>query len=384
MEESTPVSSPEKASEALPLSLLGRVILDASGDLPLHAQLRRGLQAIIEKRCDDGQKFYTEPQLIQHLKVSQSTVRRALLDLAREGLLHRQVAKGSFVRRRTHAAAQDFTVNVFLPEWSSGFLVAMLKAFSAECKRKNWRIRSLHTHQGDDSAESHRMVEGKPDQEGIVLLANESGLTLGQTEFFQRNSYRVVNIDCLIPGYPAAFVGTDNHAVVRLGLDHLAGLGHERIAFFINEPAEHGNVIERTQFFEQETARRGLTRAHVFPCRTPFHEDSYEAAYRKMSELMHGSHRPSAIFAMSDPGAWAALKWLAEKRIRVPEEVSVLGFSDDRPSRFTYPGLTTIAHPTGEIATTALRLFTEPTGAEARYFLPPRLVLRDSTAEARR
>ncbi len=384
MEERSAVSSPENPSETLPLSLLNRVILDASGDLPLHAQLRRGLQSIIEKRCDDGQKFYTEPQLIQHLRVSQSTVRRALLDLAREGLLLRRVAKGSFVRKRTPVVAQAFTVNVFLPEWSSGFLVAMLKAFYTECKRKNWRMRSLHTHQGDNFAENHRMVEGKPEQQGIILLANESSLTLGLTDFFHQQSYQVVNIDCLIPDYPGPFVGTDNQAVVQIALDHLVGLGHERIAFFINEPEEHGNVIERARLFEEEAARRGLTRARVFHCSTHFYEDSYEAAYRKMPELMNGPHRPTAIFAMSDPGAWAALKWLAEKRIKVPEEVSVLGFSDDRPSRFTHPGLTTIAHPVGEIAATALRLFTEPPDAEARYFLPPRLVLRDSTAEARR
>ena len=384
MEESSAVSLPEKLSEVLPLSLLSRVILDAGGDLPLHAQLRRGLQAIIEKRCDDGQKFYTEPQLIQHLKVSQSTVRRALLDLAREGLLQRRVAKGSFVRKRIQAAVPAFTVNVLLPEWSSGFLVAMLKAFYAECKRKNWRMRSLHTHQGDNSIESHRLIEGKPEREGVILLANEPGLTVGLTDFFRQHSYRVINIDSLVPGYPGVFVGTDNQAVVRIALDHLVGLGHERIAFFINEPEEHGNVIERTRFFEQETANRGLTRAHVFHCSTHFYEDSYEAAYRKMPELMYGPHRPTAIFTMSDPGAWAALKWLAEKRIKVPEEVSVLGFSDDRPSRFTHPGLTTIAHPVGEIAATALRLFTEPADADARNFLMPRLVLRDSTAEARR
>src|SRR5262249_51856000 len=140
--------SADKKSDKDPLqppsvSYLDRLILDTNRDMPLHAQLRRALRLIIDEQCVDGQKFFTEPQLIKYLNVSQSTVRRALLDLTRDGFLDRRVAKGSFVRKSGRKSTTHYTVNVLLPEWNSEFLMTMLEALSVECKRAEYR---MHVH----------------------------------------------------------------------------------------------------------------------------------------------------------------------------------------------------------------------------------------------
>lgn len=364
------------------VDFLDRLILDANRDMPLHAQLRRALRVIIDEHCVDGQKFFTEPQLIKYLNVSQSTVRRALLDLARDGLLDRRVAKGSFIRKLNRKSTIQYTVNVFLPEWNSEFLMTILEALSNECKRLEYRFHIHYTHQGEDTAKSYRSVEDGPEESGIILLSNEPRATLDLHESFSERHYRVVNIDSFIRGYPGAFVGTSNEDVVRIGLDHLQSLGHRRIMFLINEPEEHGNVIERTQLFEKETAARGLTESSVVHCGTHHFEDGYVAAYRKMPEIMAITPRPTAIFAMSDPGAWVAMKWFAENSIKVPGQMSVLGFSDDRPSRFTYPALTTIAHPVAEIARNAIQLLAKSENQRVTRMLTPELVVRESTGPA--
>lgn len=379
------VADQQESSDSLkppPISYLDRLILDANRDMPLHAQLRRALRLIIDEQCVDGQKFFTEPQLIKYLNVSQSTVRRALLDLTRDGLLDRRVAKGSFVRKTPRKGIAQFTVNVFLPEWNSEFLMTMLEAISHECKKAEYKFQIHYTHQGENTAQSYRAVEGKPEESGIVLLSNSPRATMDLSESFIERHYRVVNIDSYIPDYPGAFVGTSNTDTVRIAFDHLQNLGHKRIVLCINEPEESGNVIDRTQVFEKMAAERGLTEARVFHCGIRHFEDSYLATYRKMEELMALSPKPSAIFLISDPGAWAALKWFAEKNIRVPQEISVLGFSDDRPSRFTHPALTTIAHPVAEIAQTAIQLLTKPEHQRVTRFLTPELVVRESTGPA--
>lgn len=380
-------TQPVKLQAPPSVELLDHLILDADRDMPLHAQLRRALRAIIDEQCVDGQKFFTEPQLIERLKVSQSTVRRALLDLARDGVLHRLVAKGSFVQKSGPKSSAAFRVTVYVPEWNSEFLMAMLEALSGECKRVGWRFRVRHTHQGEGGGggikERGRAMEGGPGEEGIILLANEPRATLDLSEVFAERSYRVVNIDTLVPGYRGAFIDTSNAEIIRIGLDHLTGLGHRRIALLINEPEEHGNVIERTRFFEKETGERGLKGAKIFHCGIHFFEDSYQAAYRKMPELMKNEPFPTAIFAISDSGAWAALKWLAENQIKVPDQISVLGFNDDRPSRFTHPALTTIAHPIAEIARSAVELLAAPGGPPVSRLLSPELVVRESTGPVR-
>ena len=85
---------------------------------------------------------------------------------------------------------------------------------------------------------------------------------------------------------------------------------------------------------------------------------------------------------MSDPGAWAVIKWCAENNIDVPTQLSVLGFSDDRPSAFTYPALTTIAHPVPEIARTAMEMLTTSDQQRGTKMLTPHLVIRESTGPA--
>jgi DNA-binding LacI/PurR family transcriptional regulator len=361
---------------------LDRLILDTNRDMPLHAQLRRALRVIIDEHCINGQKFFTEPQLIKYLNVSQSTVRRALLDLTRDGLLDRRVAKGSFVRKLNRKSSTPFTVNVFLPAWNSEFLMTILEALSNECKRADYRFHIHYTHQGESMARSYRAVEGGPEDGGIILLCNEPRATLDLYESFSERHYRVVNMDSFISGYPGAFVGTSNEDVVRIALDHLQSLGHRRIVFLVNEPEENGNVIDRTQIFERSVADRGLANSFVFHCGTHHFEDGYVATYRKMRELMAGKPRPTAIFAMSDPGAWAAMKWCVENDIAIPGQVSVLGFSDDRPSRFTYPALTTIAHPVAEIAQCAMQFLLKPDGQKGTRLLTPKLVVRESTGPA--
>ena len=361
------------------MEFLDRLILDDNRDMPLHAQLRRALRAVIEEHCVEGQKFFTEPQLIKSLNVSQSTVRRALLDLARDGLLDRRVAKGSFVRKAQQKSTAQFTVNVFLPEWNSEFLMTILEALSNECERSEFRFRIHYTHKGEDTAKSYRAIEEGPRESGIVLLANEPRATLDLHESFSERHYRVVNIDSFIRGYTGAFVGTSNEDVVQIALDHLRSLGHRRIAFLVNEPEEHGNVIDRTQVFERGIAARGLAEASVIHCGTHHFQDSYAGTYRKMPEIMAMDPLPSAIFAMSDPGAWAVLKWCAENDIKIPEQLSVLGFSDDRPSRFTHPALTTIAHPVAEIAQCTMQLLVKPEHQRATLLLTPSLVVREST-----
>lgn len=377
-------STSGRGTETAPLELLDRLILGTDRDMPLHAQVRRALRRLIDEHFVEGQKFFTEPQLIERLKVSQATVRRALLDLSRDGLLERRVAKGSFVRKSNRDGGKRFTVHGIVPEWNSEFLMTMLETLSAQCRQHGFEIHLHYTHKGDKAADIFRAIavgEGDAGNHGVVLLANEIRPTVELYNALSERGIRVVNIDSLIPGYRGPFVGTSNRDVVEIGLDHLTGLGHRAIVFLINEPEEHGNVVERTQMFEQAIAARGLTEARVVHCGVRFFEGSYEAAYRKMPDVMNAGP-VTAIFAMSDPGAWGAIKWLRENGIKVPAQVSVLGFSDDRPSRYMHPALTTIAHPIEEIAARAIQELISTGPSEEPVFLTPKLIERESTGPA--
>ncbi|PTX94695.1 hypothetical protein DB346_22000 [Verrucomicrobia bacterium LW23] len=354
------------------------------GQLPLHAKVHRGLKFAIENYFDDGQRFYTEKELIEYLKVSQVTVRRAVYDLVREGLLERRVAKGTFVRKRVGGKGKGlFEVAVHVADWDSSFLSQLLRQVVMACNANQLSPKVFYSRQSGDVLSREGEEWNQAEISAAILIAPPPNLATDLCRLYTAGGKRVVAVDSRIPGERTDYVGTDNQAITRIGLDHLTTLGHERIALLLNEPEDNENVQQRAEYFEMECRARGLKGWKVVPCGTKFWEDSYSKAFKAMDTLMQNEPRPTAIFAFDDPGAWAALKWSSQNKIRVPEDVSVLGFANDKPSAFTHPALSTIAHPIADIAATAVDFVAHEAGVPRTRLLTPSLVLRESTAALR-
>lgn len=105
--------------------------------------------------------------------------------------------------------------------------------------------------------------------------------------------------------------------------------------------------------------------------------------YRLATRLLDQASRPTAILAMSDELARGVLRATAERGIRVPEQLSVVGFDDTPETVRDQPPLTTVHQPHGDKGATAARLLLAPTfDVHARVELPTRLVVRASTGPA--
>lgn len=355
----------------------GTLGIDARQDTPLHAQVRRALRSAIEEHFEDGQKFWPENSLIERLGVSQGTVRRALTDLSREGLLQRRAAKGSFVRKAPTGTAA--TIGVFVPKWDSDLYVMALEELSAACWQAECRFHVYHTLQGERMADAYRQIEKSPQDERLVLLANPPQITQDLYAALSERGYRTVNIGMPIPGYGGAYVGTDEDQVARLAVTHLKELGHRRIALLVNEPMDNPAIAGRVQAFEREAIAQGVE-SHIEICGTHFWQSSYDAAYEAMDAVWQWG--PTAVYAVSDQGAWAVLRWAAIKGIAVPSQLSVMGNDDIRTSRFMHPPLTSIAQPMAAICSLAVRLLWEEKAENIAKLLSPTLMARESTGVA--
>jgi LacI family transcriptional regulator len=344
---------------------------------PLHARVREHLRAIALRDFADGERFYSEPFLIEHLGVSQGTVRHALADLAREGLLIRRVPAGTFVRKRGTEAG---LVQVVMPGCGSVFLAGILERLLARCRQAGLPVRVHHTHEGESAAELLPRLETRLPRRGAILLGEDETTARAIHSELSRRGLRVVNIDTLADGCGDAYVGVDNETGIRLGLEHLLALGHRRIVLLVNEPMRAGNTRARVRAFESIARARGLDgEARVAFCPGIWKDPG---ATRKIGAALGPGPRPTAVFAVSDPGAWAVLKAFAELGVAVPAEVSVLGFDDDRASAFMQPPLSTLAQPIDAIAARAVALLTQKAAPGGAAFLPPALIVRESTARA--
>ena len=369
------------APEHLPdLNLLQEVVLDQHRDTPLHAQLRNSLQRLIWDKFENNDRFYSETQLIAAFKISQGTVRRALSDLVTTGLLERRPARGTLVRKPVEATGL-LNLAVFLPEWFSPNLSRILQLLNIECLKRNIALQPIYTHQGEHLLKAYEQLKFRPKEGGVVLLSNSPQATDELSAALEDKGYHHVVVDTLVRNSARNFVGTCNETGVRIGLDHLTGLGHRKIALLVNEPEENENVRERTAAFEKYVSQISPTIEHpIYHSGAHLWDNSSTAAVKVMEDIWNSPNRPTAIFTISDYGAVAAITWLQKEGVKVPEEVSVLGSDGSEIGGIIHPGLTSVAQPFDKISETIFEILSDRSTHARQVFLPPYLIIRESVA----
>jgi LacI family transcriptional regulator len=186
-------------------------------------------------------------------------------------------------------------------------------------------------------------------------------------------------IDQDFSGGRTGYVSSDNVAGAALAVGHVAELGHRRIAL-IGGPTDTRPGVDRLLGYRRELGRLGLESRPGWVVEGDFYPDS---GYRAMQELLAEPEPPTAVFAASDLMAAGALRTLEERGIRVPEDVSLLGFDDIPLAALLRPALSTV-HQDGEALGRAagealLQMVAEPERAAPTITVPVELVLRGST-----
>jgi DNA-binding LacI/PurR family transcriptional regulator len=175
-------------------------------------------------------------------------------------------------------------------------------------------------------------------------------------------------------------VSSDNLTGVRMMINHLVELGHQRIACITYAPestVEH--AADRLTTYYETLAAAGIS---PDPSLVRFGAFDPLSGYEAMRDLLRCKPLPTAVFGMNDTMAIAAMAAIQEAGLRVPEDIAVAGFDDDRLSAFTTPPLTTIHESQREIGQHAgemlIGLLNDIEPVVANLKLPTRLVIRKS------
>jgi LacI family transcriptional regulator len=176
---------------------------------------------------------------------------------------------------------------------------------------------------------------------------------------------------------PEHMIETRDRLGGREAAGHLADLGHTRIAF-VSGPATFRSSHERRSGFEEALAERGLTLAKALAVEGAY---TYESGIEAGRRLLAMSPRPTAVFAGNDEMAAGVLQAARQAGVRVPQDLSVVGFDDFQIASRLWPTLTTIRTPTREIGRLAAErlMGRDDEGRDPKSRLPA-LVVRESTA----
>jgi DNA-binding LacI/PurR family transcriptional regulator len=196
------------------------------------------------------------------------------------------------------------------------------------------------------------------------------------------------------------FVGVEDEGAARTAAEHLLDLGHERFAIvsFGLSPDGHQGIAdsdrqERTTFRVSRMRLRGyraaLEEAGLSWSGVPVYEcqgSTRGLGYLAVEALFRSHQEPTAILASSDQLALGAIQWMTERRISVPQDVSVVGFDDIPAAASAEPPLTSVHQDHAEKGRLAGRILVAQLREEAApsaELLATRLVVRDSTSANR-
>lgn len=329
----------------------------------------------------------TMKEVAEHADVSVATVSRVInksgyvspdleerVHAAMRILKYQPSALARSLRRQ-----QTQTIGVMIPQLDHPFFSTL--AFSIE---KSLFPHEYHTlicsaEESPDKENAYTEIMLRQRVDGVIIVpTGQSVHTLNQ---LVEKKVPVVLIDRDLPEVEVNKVLVSNFHGAYEGMKHLLDLGHRNIAVIGTSPYSQA-MQRRIDGVHKALADFGVNNNPELPVTGILQQ--FEMGYQTAKRLLAEKTRPTAIFALTDVAAIGVMHAAAEMNLRLPDELSVMGFDDIPLASFSIPTLTTIAQPIaqmGEIATRLLmsHIHQRETPVET-VMLETKLIVRQSTA----
>lgn len=277
---------------------------------------------------------------------------------------------------RSLRTRRSFTVGVIVPEISEGYTATVLSGIEDYLLQESYFFFvTSHRHRAD-------LIEEYPK---TFLDRGVDGVIAVDTPWNHRLPVPVVTVSGHNQVEGVTNIVVNHRRAAHLALAHVVGLGHRKIAFIKGQDFSSDTEVRWKSNLEA-AAKLGVRVSPELTVQLEEDSPSPQVGYKVTKRLI--KREPfTAIVAFNDVSAIGAIRALFEAGLRVPEDVSVVGFDDIQSAAFQHPGLTTIRQPLRKMGRTAaevvLRRIRNPNDADhaPEIVVEPELVTRESTCE---
>lgn len=294
--------------------------------------------------------------------LSADTVRRVMAVAKKIGYVPNHTARALSTGRNSNVA-------LVVPDVANPFFPPLIRAAQLEAEKLDFCV-FLGNSDENPQQEEKLVSRFAPQVEGFILASSR----LSEERIrFQAARRPLVLINRDVKGIPRVLM--DSGAGIGEAVDHLASLGHKRIAYISGPNSSWSNTQRRA-------AVRRRAKVHALQVLiVPGQVASFDTGYAAAPAILH--YGATAAVAFDDLMAQGALAGLAARGVAVPADFSVVG-CDDVLGAMTYPALSSVSNACPEAGRVAVSLLMEMLKtrvvSDVRYVLGTRLVIRKTTA----
>lgn len=267
---------------------------------------------------------------------------------------------------------------LIISDITNPFFPELVKSFEDVAMRHGKEVLVANTSYDPIRAEhcARQMLQRKVD--GVAIMTSEMHSQV--LEDFHQQRIPLIFLDTARARKEISRIVIDYQSGIQAALQHLHSLGHTSIGYIAGPAKYHSARIRHTAFL------KGMRDLHLT---IPAHfiqkgDHTIVGGYQAMMQILAHGQPPRAIMTSNDLTAIGAFRAIHEKGLRIPQDISLVGFDDITVSSFIQPPLTSVRIPRNEIAETAFHALVamkEKHSVDA-YTIQTELVIRQSTAPA--
>lgn len=273
-------------------------------------------------------------------------------------------------------------IGVILNDITNPFYSELFRGLETEAKAAGYSIVFIDLYLQDEDWIDTVLNFYKSKVDGIIFI----GSTVTQ-EILERCEnfslpfvYASASMD-LPPSYnkPIYSVDIDNEKAAYDATNAILALGHKDIALILGAEDDKNSTYFRKIGFEKAMAENGVL---INSDWVLFGQFTFDSGYQAMQKILTTEKRPTLVFAISDLMAVGAAKAILERGLKIPDDISVMGFDGIKNSEYYYPEIATVNQPRYEMGRMAsekiIKLIHKEKVHEPQTILEHRIIMRDS------
>lgn len=240
-------------------------------------------------------------------------------------------------------------IGVVVPDVSNSFHAQLLSGIEGYAAQKEYGVIICNVYRNWDKQQKYFNLMQERHVDGIILLHDNPLEEIAA--FHKTSSTPLLFASVPVEGISIPFVGIDEVKAAYDAVSFLISKGHREIGLIFGECYALGKL--RSEGYCKALSDHGISIRDEFMVHRP---SSVDYGYQAMEQLLSLGEYPSAVFCVSDEMAIGALDCVLDRGLKVPEDISLIGFDDIDLSQVVRPKLTTIHQPIHEIGREAARL----------------------------